>query len=171
VVGAFGAAKGVSGIFILIALMIFVAVYVPLAIAALMVVGLLMGINYGRLGPAIVKMSAIAFIANGIGLIGVWMGLPGFVTFPICCFISFGLFMTQFDLDVAEANASTGALNVMNFVANVILIAFLVVAESSTNGVKDVDEDDPPAEQRERTGDWDGNPVNPEQPPFLDDDD
>ncbi len=141
VVGAFGASKGVSGLFTIGALTLFVLIYVPLAIAALMVVGTLMGINYGRLWPAILKMSAITFVANGIWLIGEWMRIPAFFIFPISCFISFGLFMTQFDLDTWETNASAGALNVMTFAANMILIAFLVASVSSS-GDKGTDKDD-----------------------------
>ena len=153
VVGAFGASKGVSGLFTIVALTLFVLIYVPLAIAALMVVGTLMGINYGRLWPAILKMSAITFVANGIWLIGEWMRIPAFFIFPISCFISFGLFMTQFDLDTWETNASAGALNVMTLVANMILISFLVAAEASTNNKgtdKDVEEAAPAETQSDK---------------------
>ena len=145
VVGAFGASKGVSGLFTVVALTLFVLLYVPLAIAALMVIGMLMGINYGRLWPAILKMSAITFVANGIWLVGEWMRIPVFFIFPISCFISFGLFMTQFDLDTWETNASTGALNVMTFVANMILIGFLVASAASSS---DKNDDSPPAESQ-----------------------
>lgn len=152
VVGAFGASKGVSGLFTIVALTLFVLIYVPLAIAALMVVGTLMGINYGRLWPAILKMSAITFVANGIWLIGEWMRIPAFFIFPISCFISFGLFMTQFDLAPAEAFVSQMSLNVMtSFAANMILIAFLVASVSSSGDKgtdKDKGDDAPPAESQ-----------------------
>jgi|GEM_PF-5086773 len=75
--GAIGASKGVSAGYTLMVLCVFVAVYVPLAIGALMVVGLVMGINYGRLGPAMLKMSAITFLVNGVWLLGDCFKAPG----------------------------------------------------------------------------------------------
>jgi hypothetical protein len=163
IVGGLGAAKGVSGIFVFVALCIFVAIYVPLCCGALMVVGVLLGINYGRLVPAILKLSAITFIANGLTLIGESMKLPGFLVFPICCFISFGMFMTMFDLDTWEANASAGALNVMNFLANMVLLIFIVVGDAATGGGGSGDTDDEPRQERRR--DRDKKPVNPDVPP------
>ena len=181
VVGAMGAAKGVSGVFTIGVLTLFVALYVPLAIGALMVVGTVVGINYGRLWPAVLKMAAITFIVNGIWLLGEWAHVPKLLIFPISCFISFGLFMTQFDLDVKEANVSVGALNLMTFVANLVLIGFLVVATTSANSKPIDDEDDsPPAlspQERKKRIDKDRgdnrngqvNPGNP--PPVIDPDD
>ena len=64
-----------------------VAIYVPLALGALMVIGVLMSINYGRLAPAILKMSAITFTVNGIWLVGEWMRLPVFLIAPISCLV------------------------------------------------------------------------------------
>jgi hypothetical protein len=183
VVGAFGAAKGVSGIFTLGVLTLFVALYVPLAIGALMVIGTVVGINYGRLWPAILKMAAITFIVNGIWLLGEWMRLPIFLIFPISCIISFGLFMSQFDLDMKEANVSVGALNVMTLAANLILIGFLVIATPSTSnkGIDD-DDDSPPGltpQERKKRIDKDrgdnlngqSNPGNPPPAWNPDDDD
>ena len=178
VVGAFGAAKGVSGIYVFTVLCVFVATYVPLSIGALMVVGLLMGINYGRLGPGILKMAAITFLVNGIWLIGDWFKLPIFVIAPISGFISYGIFMTMFDLDTSETGASTGVLNIMTFVANIILIGFIVVAEASTSGsgskTDTETEDEPRQERRERKRDRDRKPLDPSVPPgpiMPDDDD
>ena len=109
---------------------------------------------------------------NGIWLFGDWMKVPIFVIAPISCFISFGLFMTIFDLDTWETNASTGVLNIMTFIANIVLIAFLVVGEAATSGVKSgVEDDDPPVERKERKRDRDKTPLNPNDPPVMNDDD
>lgn len=179
VVGAVGASKGVSGIATIGILTLFVALYVPLAIGALMVVGVVVGINYGRLWPAVLKMAAITFIVNGIWLLGEWAHLPRFLIFPVSCLISFGLFMSQFDLDTKEANVSVGALNLMTLAANLILIGFLVAA-SSSSGTKgsDSDDDDPPPNRRQKIekdrGDRQKGQVNPGNPPPVmnpDDDD
>jgi hypothetical protein len=167
-IAAMAASKGVSGIFTFTVLLVFVCVYVPLCIGALMVVGLLMSIDYGRLGPAILKLAAITLIVNAIWLTGDWLRLPIFLIAPISCFISYGLFMSQFDLDTSETGTSTGALNLMTFAANIILIGFIVVAEASTSGGKGSKEpagDDPPVE-RKRDRD-----KRPNTPPINEDND
>jgi hypothetical protein len=164
-IAAMAASKGVSGLFTFTVLLVFVCVYVPLCIGALMVVGLLMSIDYGRLGPAILKLAAITLIVNAIWLTGDWLKAPIFLIAPISCFISYGLFMSQFDLDTSETGTSTGALNIMTFVANIILIGFIVAAEASTSGSgkgeKEPDGDDPPTERREK------GPRNPNDPPVM----
>ena len=56
-------------------------------------------------------------------------------------------------LGIGETNASTGALNVMTLVANMILISFLVAAEASTNNKgtdKDVEEAAPAETQSDK---------------------
>ena len=146
-VSAFGATK-LGALFTLGVLCLGLVITIPLTIAALMIIGLLLGIEYGRIGPAILKIAAITFVANGIMFLGAWMRLPGFIVFPISCFISFGLFMTQFDLDTWETNASVGLLNVLSFGAKFVLLGFLIVASGPDRG-KDGDdhEDVTPSEE------------------------
>jgi hypothetical protein len=132
-VGAFGASK-VGAVVTLTVTTVGMVVTIPAMIAVLMVVGIFMGIEYGRIGPAVLKLAAISFVSNGIMFIGDWFHVPGFIVFPISCAISFGLFMTQFDLDTWEANVSVGALNAMAFVANMVLIGFLVLAAAKSDG-------------------------------------
>ena len=176
VVGAFGVST-INGIVTLGIVCAFVVIFVPLVIAGLMLLGMVVGIEYGRLGPAILKLAAITFVSNGIMCIGDWMRLPGFVVFPISCFICFGIFMTLFDLDVWEANVSSGVVNVLCFVANIILIGFIVVAASSAGGGKDtgVEDDDKPVEtrkERKRDRNRDPGPMNPgNNPPVMNDED
>ena len=133
-VGAFGASDGVSAFVTIGVMVVGLFVTIPMTIIVLMVVGMLIGIEYGRLAPAILKIAAISFVTNGIYFIGAWAHLPYFFIFPIGCAVGFGLFMAQFDLDTWETNASVGALNVMTFVANIIMIGFLVVASASAGG-------------------------------------
>jgi hypothetical protein len=151
-VGAFGASK-MGALYTLGVMCLGLVISIPLTIAALMVIGIAAGIEYGRVGPAILKLAAITFVVNGIMFIGDWMHLPRFIVFPISCMITFGLFMTQFDLDTWETNASVGALNVLSFIANIIIIGFLIVAASSSSssgGGNDDDPDDsPPADIRQ----------------------
>jgi hypothetical protein len=177
-VGGFGAAGPIGAFQTLLVMVLGLLVTIPVTIIALMGIGMLVGIEYGRLGPAILKIAAIAFIVNGIYFVGEWMKLPVFIVFPIGCAVSFALFMTQFDLDTWETNASVGAVNVMTFIATMVMVGFLVVAEAATGGGgggdddPDLDEDDPvPADvQKDRRPGRDRGPGNP-QPPLPDDDD
>ena len=87
--------------------------------------------------------------------------------------------MTQFDLDVWETNASVASLNILSFVANLILISFLVVAAGSTSDKgSDPDDESPPAEtqpEKKRKRDKDreqlNGPINPGPIMNPDDDD
>ncbi len=177
-VGAFGAA-GPVGAFYTIGVLVFgLFVSVPVTVAALMLVGILAGIEYGRFGPAVLKIAAITFMVNGVYFIGAWAKLPFFVVVPVACAVSFALFMAQFELDTWETNASVGAINAMSFVAKVVLIGFLVVAEARSDrdrgGSSEPDDDPPPSEVRPnrkppRGGDTSIPP--PKQPQPGDDDD
>jgi hypothetical protein len=129
-------------------------VSVPLTIGALMVGGILMGIEYGRVAPAILKIAAITLVVNGVLWIGDWARLPGMLTLPVACLISFGLFMTMFDLDTWETNASLGMVNGLTFIAHLIIATFLIVAESKADRKRDRGDDpddNPPANVRPGT--------------------
>ena len=57
----------------------------------------------------------------------------------------------------------------MTFIANIILIGFLVVGEAATRGKSsDPEGDDPPVERKR---DRDKTPSNPMDPPVINDDD
>jgi hypothetical protein len=148
-VAGFAMGGAVGTVVVLMVLAACLCIAVPLTIVALMVIGIVAGIEYGRIGPAILKIAAIAFVVNGVYfLVGGWIGLPFFVVVPIGCAVSFGLFMTQFDLDTWETNASVGVLNTTTFISFIVLIGFLVVAEAGMNGGSDPydDHDDVPAD-------------------------
>ena len=146
-VGGIGAGGAVGLVQTVGILILGLAVSIPVAVAALMAVGMVIGINYGRLGPAVLKLAAIICVANGIMLLGAWRGLPFFVYCPVSCIITFGLFMTQFELDHWEANLSVGAINLLSFVANVVLVVFLTGGLAKSDGGGD--------EFREEGGDGD----------------
>lgn len=151
-IGGIGAGGAVGLIQTVGVLVIGLAVSIPLSVAALMVIGILCGIEYGRFGPAMLKLAAITCVANGIMLIGEWRHLPWFVFCPISCLVTLGLFMTQFELDYGEANTSVGAINLFTFLANVVLIGFLAAAGPKSGG--DAGED-----LKDDGGDGDGKPA------------
>lgn len=167
-VGAVGASKLGAG-FTMVVLAVSLVVSVPLTIAALMAIGMVMGIEYGRLGPAVLKIAAITCVATGIMYVGAWLKLPGMIVFPISCFVTFALFMTQFDLDTWETNVSVGALNGLTFLAKLVLIAAVLAVAQKGGGKEGLDggDDGGPVPSDTRPGGGGGPGF---QPPVGDDD-
>lgn len=124
---------------------IFTAFIIPVAIVALMVIGNIMGISYGTVTNAVRALAAITFMANGIYWLGNWITLLGmFVTPVLALVVTFGLFMTLFDLDPQETMASIGALNLLLFVANHLFLGVIVIIMVSSANRKDKLQDDNP---------------------------
>ncbi|MBX9579957.1 MAG: hypothetical protein K2X87_06575 [Gemmataceae bacterium] len=150
-VGGIGAAGAIGIVHTLVVLVVGLAVSIPLAVVALMAIGIVIGIEFGRFGPAILKLAAITCVASGIMLIGEWQKLPFFLFLPVSGVITLALFMTQFELDMWEANVSVVAINVFSFLGNLLLAGFLIGAEAKSGGGADEyrddggDGDDPPA--------------------------
>ncbi|MFO0799740.1 MAG: hypothetical protein U0804_19895 [Gemmataceae bacterium] len=131
VTGAIGSAGGTGALSVILVIAgLFFSI--PVSIATLMVVGAVCGINYGRFGPAILKIAAVTFVVNGVYFLCEWFKVPIFVAGPIGCAAAFGLFKTMFDLDNGETNTSMGAINVVSFVLKwlIILVVALIVARS-----------------------------------------
>jgi len=146
---AMGALKSAGGgVLSFLFLTLGILVSIPITIAALMVVGMACGIEYGRLGPAILKIAAISFIANGIMYLGEWIKFP-LIVFPISCFVTFGLFMTLFDLDTWETNASVGAINVLAYLSKWALIFLLIgMAHRVDRNRVEPDSDEPEIQEK-----------------------
>ncbi len=124
---------------------IFTVFIIPVAIVALMVIGSLMGISYGTVTNAVRALAAITFMANGIYWLGNWITLLGmFVTPLLALVVTFGLFMTLFDLDPQETMTSIGALNFLLFVANHLFLGVIVIIMVSSANRKDKLQDDNP---------------------------
>jgi len=164
----------VSVLIILLALL----VTIPLTIVGLMVVGVVCGINYGRFGPAVVKIAAITFITNGVYFIGDWFKVPLFIVGPIAGSVSFGLFKALFALDNQETGTSMGALNVMSFVMKVVILLLLLPMfgrgrDGDGGGGRGYDPDDDPPPSNTRPGPRVPKPTVPGQapPPVMDTDD
>ncbi len=173
--GALGA-SGLNGFLTIGVLVVGLLISIPVTIVTLMVVGMVAGINYGRFGPAVLKIAAITFVVNGVYFVGEWFKVPLFIIGPIGCAVAFGLFKTQFDLDNGETNTSMGALNVVTFAGKVLIMIFLVAAEAKLdrNSGPDLDDDDNPfpteTETRRDRGKWKGK-NQPTPAPVVDPDD
>lgn len=176
VVGGVKAGGAVGLVTTIGVLVIGLAVTIPVSVVALMAFGVVAGINYGRFGPAVLKLAAVGSVAQGIMLIGsAVLGLPFFLFLPISGLATLVLFMTQFELEYGEANASVGAINLLNFLANLLIIAVLAGATlksgkdsdeyrddggggDDTPALVDPDDDLPPREARKDPGRGKGQP-------------
>jgi hypothetical protein len=98
---------------------------IPITIGTLMIAGSLLGIDYGELKGAILKLAAIATINNCILWIGEWVGIP-FWVIPIAGIVCFGLFMFLFELDFWEAGMSLVAVGLIQFFAKLLLISLML---------------------------------------------
>jgi len=144
-VGAFGVAGKAAVLHTLGVLVVGLLVSVPLTIAALMVGGALLGIEYGRFGPAVLKIAAITLVSTGVLWVGDRVKVPEMLSVAVSCVITFGLFMMMFDLDTWETNMSLGMVNALTFVAHLVIAMFLVVGEAKSDRKRDRGGDHAPA--------------------------
>src|SRR5262249_31264317 len=115
------------------------------------------GVEYGRLGPAILKIAAITLVVNGIYWIGGWLKLPGLMTAIIAFIVSFGLFMSQFDLHVWGTQMCLVVLDILMFIAHMILLGFLAMPSKDHRPQK-------PGPGMEQQGDFDPDDREPLEP-------
>ncbi|QDU24261.1 hypothetical protein [Urbifossiella limnaea] len=132
-----GGGEGALSVILVIAGLFF---SIPVSIATLMGVGLVCGINYGRFGPAILKIAAVTFVVNGVYFLCEWFKVPIFIAGPIGCAAAFGLFKTMFDLDNGETNTSMGAINVVSFLLKWLVIVVVAIIVAKSGGKVDLDD-------------------------------
>lgn len=164
-----GGAVGVA--YTLLVLVVGLVIAIPIAVAALMTIGMMAGIDYGALGPGVFKIAAITSVANGIMFLGDGLDLPPFLYLPVSGLATLILFMTQFELDYGEANTSVGAINLMSFGVKTLLFLFLVAGTPKSDKTGDEypsdgdDEDAPAAVDRDaRPARGKGTPPEPARP-------
>lgn len=154
---------------------LYALVIIPVTIVALMVIGMMIGIEYGTPLSAIRNLAAICFISNGIMFLGSSFagGMAGIIAIPIAGVVSFGLFMTLFRLDVWETWISLVGLNLMSkalqFLMLIVMAALAAKAARSGGGFDRGDDPDPPAWNQKNQ--WNQPPQGGRQPQFEPDDD
>jgi hypothetical protein len=104
------------------------AAVIPVTIGVLVVAGMLLGIDYGELKAAILKLAAVAVVNNSILWTGDWIGFS-FWAIPVAGIVCFVLFLTLFGLDAWEATMSLVAVNLIQFVAKLALVALMMTQE------------------------------------------
>lgn len=76
-------------------------VQIPLTILALYILASILGISYGNLWSAILKLAAITIFVEGLAFAGMMLGFP-FLSMAILIIVSWFLFSLLFQLDVWE---------------------------------------------------------------------
>ncbi len=155
----------------------FTVVLVPVIIVALMVIGGVMGIEYGTLKNAVRSLLAISMMSWGIFFVSNLFFI-GWVFGPLLSFIvTFGLFMVFFNLDVQEAMSTLGALNLIMWLADklfwVVIIVMLTRGGNRDRGRDpgfDPDDDNPRAVEKGGQFGNRGNRPNRFDPDDFDDD-
>ena len=127
-----------------VGMIFYLIILLPLSIGTMMFIGSYAGVNYGELKPAILKLSAIAYLNNGIMWVNAWAGAPSYMGVLLCSFVCFGLFMMLYDLDVWEAWISIIALNAVQFTAQIFVLTAIAAAENHAEKKKGIR---PPVEE------------------------
>lgn len=139
---------------------VFTLLMIPFIIIALMVIGAVMGIEYGTLKNAVRSLAAISLMSWGIFFVS-HLYFIGWAIGPIVSFmVTLGLFMVFFNLDINEAMSTLGALNLIMWLADKLFWLVIIVAISRGAGGGgrdrnfDPDDDGP---QIQNQGNFDGN--------------
>jgi hypothetical protein len=176
----FGAIKGLGAVGPFVAVMITVGtavVLIPVTIAALMVIGSLVGIEYGTLGSAIRNLAAITMMVQGVLWLGMGLDLC-MITFLITPVLTLAMFMTLFRLDMWEAWITVTLLDALQM--GFSMLFFMVVAVALSRGMgggpggPDPDDDPVPAWNDPDDGDggnWQRQNRGKRRPPNFGDDD
>ena len=99
----------------------YAVVMIPVTIMILMVVGKLCGIEYGSLGGAVRGLGGLLILLVGVYWTGALFGWAGFFLTPvIASIITYVLFLKLFDLDTDEARTTSGVMNFLTWVGNIV---------------------------------------------------
>jgi hypothetical protein len=125
--------------------LVFTVILIPIIMLALMVIGSMMGIEYGTLKNAVRSLTAILMLSWGIFFLSRLFFIGWFLGPMISFIVTFGLFMVFFNLDSQEAMTTLGALNLLMWLADKVFWLVIIVALSrSANRDRDFDPDDGP---------------------------
>jgi len=128
---------GVSATTMLGITFVFALVKIPLTIVGLMLVGMLIGIEYGTPLNAVRSLAAISLFTDGIAWLGSSFGLWGMLfSYPLAYGAGLALFMILFRLDTWETWISMVGLAVLSFLLKFIVL-FLVAVHASKHYQED----------------------------------
>ncbi|HEX4590471.1 MAG TPA: hypothetical protein VH120_11110 [Gemmataceae bacterium] len=103
---------------------------VPLSVAGLFIVAPLLGITFGTIGMAILKLAAINVVAVSILLNVEFAGEPGFVGYALAAPIMWMMFKWLFELDFSETMIVVTVIDLIQF------LAYLTVAAATLRAWK-----------------------------------
>jgi hypothetical protein len=90
------------------------AVGLPVTIAALFLVAAVLGITFGPLNSAVLKLASISVFSNALVLVGMLLGQP-LIGWLVALVVSWYLFSLFFDLDLQETAVSIVLLGLIQY--------------------------------------------------------
>lgn len=150
IVGTWGQFHGphaeVSAGIVIALRLVFEIITIPISIVMLMLIGSVMGIEYGTIGNAVRALGAIGLMISGMSEILEWIGVGYFIARPVVFVVALGLMMSLFKLDANEAMVTIFGMNLLSFVFKVlfviVIIAMLVAGSRRGGGGLDSKDDD-----------------------------
>jgi hypothetical protein len=123
-VGGMAVAEGRDGFAIgLAAVGVRLLVTVPLSIAGLLITAPLLGITFGTIGMAILKLAAINVLSLSIALTAIFAGAPALVGYALAAPIDWFLFKWLFELEFSETMIVLTVIGLIQFLANLAVTA------------------------------------------------
>jgi hypothetical protein len=123
-VGSLAVAKGQEGAalgLVIVGLRLLIAV--PLSIGGMFIVAPLLGVNFGTIGTAILKLAAINVLALSIVLNVEFAGGSGVFGYGLAAPIMWLLFKWLFELDFNETMIAVTVIDLIQFLANLTITA------------------------------------------------
>jgi hypothetical protein len=107
------------------------AVYVPLTVAAMYPTAALLGMSFGFLKTAILKLAAITVFTLSLNQVADWWGYP-VVGWIVAVAVSLYLFSYAFDLDFVETLLAAAAISIIRFALGMGVAFLLDLLEITT---------------------------------------
>ena len=128
--------QGIGTAQLVLGSMLSVAIAIPVTLAALIVGGSVLGIEYGTPVSAVRNIAAVFMFMDGLDWMFWWAGMP-FAGRILTLLIGYGLLMNRFDLDVWELWATVIAMKAVGFAvdAGLLLILFSASAKKDHAGI------------------------------------
>jgi hypothetical protein len=116
-----GGREGAASGFAIVGIRLLTAV--PLGIAGMFIVAPLLGITFGTIGMAVLKLAAINVLTLSLVLNVEFAGGPALIGYALAALVMWFLFMKLFELDFSETMISVAVIDTIQFLAYLTVTA------------------------------------------------
>jgi hypothetical protein len=116
----------------LVGIVLYLVLYVPLTVAAMYIVASFLGVSFGFLNTALLKLAGITLFTLSLNEIGNWLGIP-ILGWLVALIATYFLFSYCFYLDAMETIKSVVLISAIRYVLGLMIAAILagIMAGSS----------------------------------------